>query len=190
MTMMTMPRRSPAFRRAAALLAVGLATCMLAHAQPAPAPAAPPAGDVNNIAGLSWLEGCWAGSVNQRDFREQWMPLRGGMLLGVGSTVHQGKTQDFEFMRVESRPDGVYFVTLPSGQRETPFKLTTVATDDKDTIFTFSNPANDFPQNVTYRRGTEGWLYATIDGKIKGEDKQVIFPMRRVGCESGEFIRK
>ena len=180
--------------RATAMLAAGLVACMLAHAQPAQVPAAPPAqatsGDVNNIAVLAWLEGCWTGTVNQRDFREQWGPLRGGMLLGAGSTVYQGKTQSFEFMRVESRSDGVFYVALPSGQREMAFKLTTAATDDKDTIFTFSNPAHDFPQRVTYRRGTEGWLYATIDGKIKGEDKQVIYPMRRVGCESGEFIRK
>jgi len=65
-----------------------------------------------------------------------------------------------------------------------------IAADDKDSIFTFTNPANDFPQRITYRRGSEGWLYATIDGKVKGEDRKVIYPMRRVGCESGEFIRK
>jgi len=200
MTMMTPHRGPTATIRTIVLLAASLAASMLAHAQPAPAPApaaapapapAPTAtGDVNNIAGLAWLEGCWSGSVNQRDFREHWGPLRGGMLLGVGSTVFMGKTQSFEFMRVESRPDGVFYVALPSGQGETAFKLTTVATDDKDTIFTFSNPAHDFPQRVMYRRGSEGWLFATIEGKIKGEDKQAIFPMRRVGCESGEFIRK
>ncbi len=156
---------------------------------PAASPEAAQA-DVTNVAALAWLDGCWAGTVNQRDFREQWSPLRGGMLLGFGSTVYQGKTQSYEYLRIESRADGVYYVALPSGQRETAFKLVSIATDDKDTIFTFANPANDFPQRIIYRRGSEGWLYATIDGKVKGEDRKVIYPMRRVGCESGEFIRK
>ena len=33
---------------------------------------------------LGWLEGCWRGAVNQRDFREHWLPLRGGMIVGAG----------------------------------------------------------------------------------------------------------
>ena len=34
------------------------------------------------------------------------------------------------------------------------------------------------------------WLYATIEGKLKGEERKVVYPMRRVDCESGEFIRQ
>jgi len=165
----------------------------VANAQTPPPAAAPPEAtqaDLTSVAALGWLDGCWAGTVNQRDFREQWSPLRGGMLLGAGSTVYQGKTQSYEYLRIEARADGVYYVALPSGQRETGFKLVSIAADDKDSIFTFANPDNDFPQRIVYRRGTEGWLYATIEGKLKGEDRKVIYPLRRVGCESGEFIRK
>lgn len=179
--------RIPMLLRASRMLTAALLLLApLAHAQNAPAPAA----DLNSVAALAWLDGCWGGTVNQRDFREQWSPLRGGMLVGMSSTVNQGKLQSFEFLRIESRPDGVYYVALPSGTNETGFKLSSITTDDKDTIFTFSNPAHDFPQRLIYRRATEGWLYATVEGKINGEDKQVIYPMRRIGCESGEFIRK
>ncbi len=199
MTMIPSDSSSATRRRAGVMVAAGLLACALAaRAQPAPAPAAAavplrttaPAAELQKIDNLAWIEGCWNGNVNQRDFREQWSPLRGSMLLGAGSTVYQGKTQSYEYLRIESRPDGIFYVALPSGQRETAFKLIAIDTDDKDTIFVFANPENDFPQRISYRRGTEGWLYATIDGKIKGEDKQVIFPMRRVGCESGEFLRK
>lgn len=175
------------------LLGATLALCAgLAHAQTTAAPvgAPPPSADLNSVAALSWLDGCWTGTVNQRDFREQWSPLRGGTLLGVGSTVMQGKLQSYEFLRIEGRGDGVYYVAAPSRQPEAAFKLVSITTDDQDTIFTFANPAHDFPQRILYRRATEGWLYATIEGKLKGEDRQVIYPMRRVGCESGEFIRK
>ena len=60
----------------------------------------------------------------------------------------------------------------------------------QDTVFTFTNPVDGYPQRILYRRGPEGWLYATVEGKVKGEDRKVIYPMRRVDCQSGEMIRK
>lgn len=161
-----------------------------AQAPAAPAPPTTTAATTTDAGALAWLEGCWAGTVNQRDFREQWSPMRGGVLLGVGSTVFQGKLQSYEYLRIEPRADGVYYVAIPPGQKEDAFKLISVTTDDKDTIFTFSNPGLDFPQRIIYRRGTEGWLYATVEGKVKGEDRQVIYPMRHVDCASGTFILK
>ena len=143
-----------------------------------------------SVAALAWLEGCWRGAVNQREFREHWLPLGGGMMVGAGQTVMQDKTQDYEYLRLEARPDGVYYVTLPSGNRESAFKLATVAADERNTVFTFDNVVDEFPQRVVYVRAAEGWLYASIEGKLKGEDRKVIYPMRRVGCESGELIRK
>lgn len=162
-----------------------------APAPPAVAPGAQPVStDLTSVMSLAWLEGCWTGNVNQRNFREQWTPVRGSMLLGVGSTVHQGKTQDFEFLRIEQKTDGVFYVALPSGKNETPFKLMSITPDDQATLYSFSNAANDFPQEIIYRRATDGWLYATIQGKLKGEDRKVVFPMRRVDCETGDFIRQ
>jgi len=153
--------------------------------------AAAPAPDIAAVSSLSWLYGCWGGKVNQRDFREQWMPLRGNMMLGVGSTVLQDKVQSFEYLRIESRADGVYYVATPAGKAEDAFKLVSATVDEKEgaTIFTFSSPEHDFPQRIVYRRGTEGWLYATVEGKYNGQDNQVTYPMRRIDCESGEFIR-
>ncbi len=178
-----------------ALRAAGAAGALIAllaapaAAQTAPAPA--PDMDVNSVASLAWLDGCWGGNVNQRDFREQWSPLRGGILLGFGSTVYQGKPQSYEYLRIEARADGVYYVAVPSGQKEAAFRLATIEKDAQgDAMYTFTNPAHAFPQRIVYRRGSEGWLYATIDGKVKGEDRQVIYPMRRIDCETGEFIRK
>ncbi len=151
----------------------------------APAPPAP-------LAQLAWLEGCWQGTVNRREYREHWMPLRGNLLVGVSQTVARGRTQGFEYLRLESRPDGVYYVASPPGKTELALKLSgaaiDVAGDGKDQVFTFVNPALDFPQKITYRRGSDGWLYAGVEGKSAGVDKQVTYPMRRIDCESGELI--
>jgi len=146
------------------------------------------------IAPLSWLEGCWTSSVNKREVREQWLPLRGNLMLGMSHTVVQGKTQDYEYLRIESRPDGVYYVALPSGQNATSFKyegMTVVTMGDRsDDAFVFANPSLEFPQKIIYRRATQGWLYASVVGKVAGQDKEVIYPMRRTNCESGEAIER
>ena len=176
----------------------GLAACAQPEA-PTPAPAAPrsPAStatqasqDNGPVAPLAWLAGCWQGSVNQRDFREEWLPFRGGMLVGAGQQVMQGAMQDYEFLRIEARPEGVFFTQFGGDRRETSFRLESTTTDDKDTIFTFANTASTFPAHLVYRRGTEGWLYETIEGPLAGGDKKVIYPLRRVDCESGELIAK
>ena len=189
-----MTMRTISMRLAGAVAA--LWTCSLVFAQGAPAPAASggPAAEAPAeplaLASLSWLAGCWRGSANQREFREHWLPLRGDLLVGAGHTVNAGKTQNFEFMRVESRADGVYYVATPPGQKELPFKLASRQADGPDTIFTFTSGAQAFPQTIVYRRGTGGWLYVHVEGKIGNEDRRVIYPLRRIDCEGGEFIEK
>ena len=146
------------------------------------------------IAPLGWLEGCWMSSVNKREVREHWLALRGNLMLGMSHTVVQGKTQDYEYLRIESRPDGVYYVALPSGQNPTSFKFEgkTVVTmgDRNDDTFVFTNPSLEFPQKLVYRRGTQGWLYASVVGKVAGKDKEVTYPMRRIDCETGVAIER
>ena len=139
---------------------------------------------------LAWLEGCWGGSVNKRDFREQWLPLQGDVMIGASQTAGQGKTLDYEFLRLEPRADGVYYVALSSGKKETSFRLTGKTADGPDEIFTFERSEDDFPKRIVYRRATEGWLYAEVQGNVQGQDKKVIYPMRRIDCQTSEVIRK
>jgi hypothetical protein len=202
----------------AAWLAVSLAlTCCLpatslnaqtyAPTDPARAPSPPPAETAKaapppqaeaakavapplELASLAWLDGCWRGEVAQYEFREHWLPLRGGLMVGAGHVVFQGKTQDYGYLRLETRPDGVYYVSISSARKEAAFKLASATIDDKDTIFTFTGSGDEFPQRIVYRRGIDGWLYGSVEGKVKGEDKKVIYPMRRVDCQNGDLIRR
>jgi len=143
-----------------------------------------------SLEALSWLAGCWEGKVNLREFREEWLPLRGDIMVGASQTAVQGKMQDYEYLRLEPRADGIYYVALPSGKNEAAFRLAGMQRDGTDEIFTFQNPRDEFPQRIVYRRGSEGWLYAQVEGKLDGVPKQVIYPMRRVDCRSGELIVK
>ena len=153
-----------------------------------------PALEGNPLAPLAWLEGCWRASLAGREFDEHWLPLRSSVMVGASQTAAQGKSQTYEYLRLEARPDGVYYVIEPSGQSAEAFKLVEQTTDHaggrNDEVFVFADPARTFPQKITYRRASQGWLYALIEGKVNGQDRQMTYPLRRVGCESGEFLGK
>jgi len=173
--------------RLLAVLAMALSLPGVGVAQGTPPPA--PAEPASPLQDFAWLAGCWEGKVNQRDFREQWLPLRGDIMVGVSQTASQGKTQSYEFLRLEPRADAVYYIPMPSGRKETPFRMSSRKTDGDDVIFTFESTTDEFPQRIIYRRGGGGWLYAHVGGLVNGEKKEVIYPMRHVDCQTGEIIR-
>ena len=111
------------------------------------------------------------------------------MLIGAGHQVLDGAMQDYEFLRIDARSDGIYFTQFSGDRKEISFRLSATTTDGNDTIFTFANTTAAFPARLVYRRGTEGWLYETIEGRLDGSDKKVIYPLRRVDCETGELVQ-
>ena len=95
----------------------------------APRRAAPAGGrrraDVTDVGVARLARRLLAGTVNQREFREHWLPLRGGMMLGAARRCSRARRRDYEYLRIEPRADGVYYVAMPSGN-ETAFKLASI----------------------------------------------------------------
>jgi len=204
-----------------ATLAVASAMLPAARGETAPASQRSQAGDAPSsptatpaLEALGWLRGCWLGSVNRREFLEQWSPPRGGMMVGFSHTVvsprppavtlkermdapdkvphdsSSDRTQDFEYLRLEQRPDGVYYVAVPSGKKEVTFKLREVTEESGVTVFSFSNVVDEFPQRLIYRRGKEGWLYAQVTGEAGVSGSDVVYPMQHVDCQSDALLKE
>jgi hypothetical protein len=178
-----------------------------------PSPSASSSALPTSLDAFAWLRGCWSGSVNRREFIEQWSPPRGGMMIGFSHTVvapkFQGslrekmeavgktsadpgkdKTQDFEYLRLESRDDGIYYIDVPSGKKEIAFRLASVGEESGATVFTFNNTVDEFPQRLIYRRGSEGWLYAQVGGNPGVTGADVVYPMRHVDCATDAFLKE
>lgn len=186
-----MRRHATSARRAAlfAIAAVVAGCATTGEMKTPPGAQAPEAGAASGpLAPLAWLAGCWRGMVNQREFREHWLPLRSSVMVGAGQSVMRGQMLDYQYLRLEPRPDGVYFSQFSGDRRETSFRLATTTVDNKDTIFTFANTSEGFPARLIYRHASGGWLYQTIEGTLNGNERTVIYPMRRIDCESGDFI--
>jgi hypothetical protein len=177
----TQPTAPPA-TQSGARTAVPPATQSVA---PPAAPSAPP----QSFDALAWLRGCWEGKAARYEFNEQWQSARGGIMLGSSQTVVGQQTQDYTYLRIESRPDGLYYVAVPSGKKEIAFKLAGVEDDKGVKVFTFSNPQDEYPQRIVYRHSEHGLLFAQVGGKVDGKDKEVTYPMHRVDCVTGALAR-
>ena len=188
---------------AAASAAVLLAGRLHAETQPQ-APAEPPApaaaapaipAATPPLEELAWLRGCWSGKVERYDFIEQWSPPRAGMMIGFSHTTVQDKqlaaaarTDDYSYLRLEARADGIYYIAIPSGKKQIAFKLASTREENGRMLYTFTNPTDEFPQRIVYVRGREGWLYAQVAGKVGSEQKEITYPMQHVDCATGALI--
>ena len=118
------------------------------------------AGAQEDLAELSWLAGGWRGEMGRAVIEERWTKAAGGMMLGVSRTVVGDKAVGFEFLRIEVRAEGVYYVAQPNGRAGTDFKLTKL----ERVSAVFENPEHDHPKIIRYRLGEDGSLTARIEG--------------------------
>ena len=137
--------------------------------------------EISKIADFEWMAGCWERRDDAKKLfvSEQWMSPAGTSIHGMGRTVKDGKTTGWEYMRIEQRSDGFYFVAKPKeNPEETAFKLISSTLNE----VVFENKEHDFPQRVIYKiQGTK--LIGRIEGNNNGKFLGLDFPMRRVKCD-------
>ncbi len=129
---------------------------------------------------LAWLTGCWENFSGKRQRDETWSKPVGGTMLGVARAVVDGKTTEYEFMRIHQEADGLFFTAQPSGQPQASFKLVSL----RDNVATFENPKHDFPQRVIYGLKPDGSLRARIEGEMNGKPRGIEFPFTRANSET------
>jgi hypothetical protein len=151
-----------------------LLSAILAGLALAQAPAKP----ATELDSLRWITGSWVQDGAKTRVEEHWTDAGGNMMLGIGRTLAGGKTVFFEFLRIEARADGIYYVAQPKGRLGTDFKLTSF----DGTTATFENPQHDFPKRIRYRRNADGSLTARLDGGEgveKGVQEFHFLPMKK-----------
>ena len=130
---------------------------------------------------FNWLAGCWVNADKSAEqVTEHWLRPAGGMMLGMGRTIKEGKVTTYEFTRIYQEPNGdIFFSAKLPKQDEVAFKLI----KSTNGAFVFENAAHDFPQRVIYRQEKNGDLAGRIEGKNNGKEMGFDFPMKRTGCE-------
>ncbi|MGH9369420.1 MAG: DUF6265 family protein [Thermoanaerobaculia bacterium] len=134
--------------------------------------AAPPA---DPLAGLAWLAGDWFGTADGIEMEERWTEPRGGLMLGVHRDVKGAKAVSFEFLRIESTPQGIAYLSSPGGRPATPFRLV----ESKGRRVVFENPSHDFPKRILYWLGEDGSLHARIEGDPGDKEQAMEWTWRK-----------
>jgi hypothetical protein len=119
---------------------------------------------------LRFLEGVWKGEAGNAALEERWTDGAGGIMLGVSRTLVPGKKAFFEFLRIEARPDGVFYVAQPGGRPPTDFKLTEAAEGKA----VFENPQHDHPKIIRYRLAGD-----TLVAEVEGDEGKEVYQFRR-----------
>jgi hypothetical protein len=114
-------------------------------------------GDVERLA---WLEGRWVGDREGTKTEERWTAPLGGALLGLHADVKRGRLRSWEFLRIDTTPEGTFYFASPRSAPPTPFKL--VEIDERRVVF--ENRQHDFPQRILYWLDATGALHARIEG--------------------------
>jgi hypothetical protein len=129
--------------------------------------AAAPAQDVQTLA---FMSGDWTTTSGKHQIEEHWTQPAAGTLVGMGRTIVGDRTVTIEFLRIETRADGIYYVAQPGGRPPTDFRCTRMSA----TEVVFENPTHDFPKRIIYRKAANGGLDARVEGdagdKVKAED--------------------
>ncbi len=146
------------------LCGVVLPSC---RSTPVPVPAAETAARAcgTSIDDVSWMAGSWQQVMPTGFIDEHWTPAAGDSMLGMSRFIADGKTAFFEYLRVEARPDGLYFIAHPKARPGVEFKLVRCSKGE----VLFENPQNDHPKRIRYWRETGERLLARIEGDADGK---------------------
>jgi hypothetical protein len=134
--------------------------------------AAAAAGSASDLEELKFLTGSWKGESGKASFEERWTDAAGGMMLGVSRTIVSGKAVAFEFLRIEARADGIFYVAQPNGRPPTDFKLTRASAEEA----VFENPQHDHPRVIRYFREKEALI-----AEVQGAEGKQEFRFRAAG---------
>ena len=151
--------------------ALALGVAALCAAGPTLAADAPPA----------WLAGCWQGEPGTAAANafEAWSAPRADRMLGISQTL-RGTGSMFEYMRIDRGERGLRFVAQPGGRPPAEFAAQRVEAQR----IVFTNPQNDFPKYIDYRRDGDRLEARLSAAAPDQEGAHAVYAFRRVACDN------
>jgi len=123
----------------------------------------------HRLGDLQWMAGYWVKDSEDIRMEECWLEPLGGVMVGVHRDVKAGGRAFYEYLRIEERTDGIYYVAKPLNQAEAAFRLVAMEAGRQAV---FENKVHDFPQRIVYFLEPQGGLRATIEGV--SDDRKVM----------------
>jgi hypothetical protein len=129
-----------------------------------------------DLSTFAWLAGAWEFTEGTAATEERWTSPTANVILGVSRSVKDGRTVNFEFMRLEKRGADIYYIPQPAGRPPVDFKLTS----SEGGRYIFENTEGvDRVHRIEYRREGDDGLYARLDGVQNGKPFLLEYRYRR-----------
>ncbi len=116
-----------------------------------------------DLSDLAWLAGYWMSDKRGTLSEECWLPLDGGVMLGLHRDTFADGRMFFEYLRIMETAEGVYYYASPRGYDTTKFLLTSITDKDGSKQAVFENPDHEFPNLIRYTLDSHG-LMAEVEG--------------------------
>jgi hypothetical protein len=119
-----------------------------------------------DLGAFAWLAGVWEMQRDGRVVEEHWSTPSANALIGMSRTVKDGRTTEFEFLRIEKRGEDCFYVPQPNGRPPVSFKLIS----SSGGRFVFENTSGeDRVSRIEYRRLADDALAARVEGAQDGK---------------------
>ncbi|MBX9671098.1 MAG: hypothetical protein K2X93_26145 [Candidatus Obscuribacterales bacterium] len=134
----------------------------------------------SKLSDLSWMVGQWQCKADSAEFEEHWMRASGDSMIGMGREVKDGKLAFHEYLRLEGRDDGIYYIAQPFGKIVTEYKLTKAT----PSVMLFENPDHDFPKKIEYSLQKDGSIFVTGSGDAADKDKEFRYHLMKMNLRA------
>lgn len=133
----------------------------------------------NQIKRAEWLLGTWENKTTRGSVYETWKKISDTEFFGHSYMLQGKDTLFFENIELIQDMDSLFFIPTVNNQNQgMPVQFALIAMTD--TSMLFRQPYHDFPQMIRYVRITKDSLEAFISGIQNGEERSIVFPMKRV----------
>ncbi len=139
----------------------------------------------SKLSDLSWMVGQWQCKADSAEFEEHWMRASGDSMIGMGREVKDGKLAFHEYLRLEDRDDGIYYIAQPFGKLITEYKLTNAT----PTVMLFENPDHDFPKKIEYSLQKDGSIFVAGSGDASDKDKEFRYHLTKMNSTSEKALK-
>lgn len=126
-----------------------------------------------------FLQGTW--KIEEKESYEHWDRLGDNRLKGFSYSLENGEMLVSEYLDIVRQGNRImYIATVPGQNQDKSINFTLKRTDS---IYSFENPAHDFPKKVVYKLLSDTVVWVRVsDGKQKGFS----YKMRKQQARSGQ----
>jgi hypothetical protein len=110
---------------------------------------------------VGFMAGCWRGAMDDSTtIEETWTAADADAMLAATRYLRGERVVGWEFSRIHADSAGIHLTPYPDGEPRLPFHRQ----DGAEGMAIFTNPENEFPQNIIYRGDGRTGLLVRLEG--------------------------